>query len=116
MDINHDDVAIQLTYLVAGTEDKVTLHHVTDRLTGTERDHPLRVGGGHIGMVEDLIPYAKQVSAYLSARPNDQSFPGVFEYEVTESLGAWLADNWETVGPGSFNTELEAQATAFFAQ
>jgi hypothetical protein len=114
MNFDQDDFAIQLVYLVAGAEPRIDIQHITNRLMGSESDHPLRVGGGHIGMVEDLISYAKQVSAYLRTRPDDQEFPGVFEYEVTESLGAWLADNWETVGLYSFNTELEARAAAFF--
>jgi hypothetical protein len=103
-------------YLVAGAEPRIDIHHITNRLISTDSDHPLRADGGHIGMVEDLISYAKQVSAYLRTKPDGQEFPGVFEYEVTESLGSWLADNWETADPNSFNTELEAQATAFFAQ
>jgi hypothetical protein len=115
MNFDQDDFAIQLVYLVAGAEPRIDIQHITNRLMGSESDHPLRAGGGHIGMVEDLISYAKQVSAYLRIRPDDQEFPGVFEYEVTESLGAWLADNWETVDLYSFNTELEARAAAFFA-
>jgi hypothetical protein len=116
MTIDHDDVAAQLVYLVIGTESKVDLHCVTERLKGTHGDHPLRAGGGHTGMVTDLLPYAKQVSAYLTSKAGEQDFPGVFEYEVTESLGAWLADNWESAGPQSFQNELEAQGAAFFAQ
>ena len=115
-EINHDDVAIQLVYLVAGVEGKTRLHRVTERLKGTNEDHPITEEGGHTGMVSDLIPYAKQVSAYLAAEAEKQDFPGVFEYEVTESLGAWLAENWESAGPTSFQNELEAQSDVFFSR
>ena len=116
MTTNHDDIAVQLVYLVAGVEGKTRLHRITERLKGTNDDHPITEEGGHTGMVSDLIPYAKQVSAYLTLMSGKQDFPGVFEYEVTESMGAWLAENWESAGPNSFQTELEAQGSAFFSQ
>jgi hypothetical protein len=116
MTIDHDDVAVQLVYLVAGTEWKVKLHEITGRLTDDQSDHPMRTDGGHIGMVNDLLPYARQVSEFLSSQPSDREYPGVFEYEVTESLGAWLADNWEPATHDLFKAELEAQATAFFTR
>ena len=115
-EINHDDVATQLVYLVAGVEEKTRLHRITERLKGTNDDHPITERGGHTGMVSDLIPYAKQVSAYLTAQVGKQAFPGVFEYEVTEAMGGWLAENWYSAGPASFQDKLEAQGVTFFAQ
>ena len=116
MELDHDDIAAQLVYLVAGQETKVTPHHIAGRLTGDATDHPMRAAGGHIGMVGDLIPYARQVSAYLATKIGKQDFPGVFEYEITESLGAWLADNWERADKILFAFEMEKQGTAFFSQ
>jgi hypothetical protein len=81
--------------------------------------------GGHIGMVTDLVPYADQVAEYLLEHAG-QDFPGVFEYEVTEDLGAWLANNtsydssaWTVTNrplPILFAAELASKGDAFFSQ
>ena len=111
-------VATQLVYLVTGIDTVLQTHRVRVRLTGEDEDHPITAGSGHIGMVDDMYPYAEAVVAYIDSRM-DQDFPGVFEYEVTETLGTWLANNWTDEEPptlASFNAELERQGDAFFAQ
>jgi len=90
MKLDIDDVATQLVYLVAGVERETTRHQVTQRLKGTDESHAILALGGHTGMVADLIPYAKLTSAHI-ATLCDQDFPGVYEYQVTEELGVWLA-------------------------
>lgn len=107
--------ALHLVYLVSGVEQVTVLHRVTCRLKGADVDHPITAGGGHIGMVEELLPYAQQIADYIAGVPEDQEWPGVFEYQVTESLGAWLAANWESAGPVAFGEELTKQASAFFS-
>lgn len=92
-ELNHDDVATQLVYLVAGIELEAAKYRVTQRLLGNEDEaHPIMSSGGHIGMVADLLPYAKMVSAHIATL---EDFPGVYEYQVTECLGVWLAKDAE---------------------
>jgi len=112
----HDDIAIQLVYLVAGIETKLKTHRVTQRLTNGD-DHALTAGGGHIGMVWDLLLYANSVSAWLR-RQEGRDFPGVFEYEVTEVLGCWIADaaEAENLSIETFNAKLIELGNKFFAQ
>lgn len=110
-----DKTAIQLVYLVAGVDSVRHAHRVKVHLTGSE-DHPISAGGGHIGMVSDLVPFAQLVAYYIKA--NTQNFPGVFEYEATESLGVWLAKNWDDNQPMAelFAAELKRQGDIFFAK
>lgn len=124
MDLNHDDVATQLVYLVAGVERETTKYQVTQRLLGTQQDHAILAGGGHTGMVADLLPYAKLVSAHI-ANMLAQDFPGVFEYEVTEHMGSWLARAIEDQNGGiypvpamvkQFEEELALETKKFFNQ
>ncbi len=91
---NHEDAAIQLVFLVEGVERSIKLHHTTMRLKGLEEDHDIIASAGHYGMVSDLYLYAVQVSRFLGDIVRNQNFPGVYEYEVTEALGFWLAENW----------------------
>ena len=123
-EINHDDVATQLVYLVAGIETQETKYRVTQRLLGNDDTHPLMASSGHIGMVCDLLPYAKAVSARLATQAA-QEFPGVYEYEVTECMGIWLARAAEDTNEGlfpypniliQFNEQLEKLTTEFFNQ
>lgn len=46
--------------------------------------------GGYIGIVVEFFRYALAIETYLAERYTIQDFPGVFHYEVTEELGAWL--------------------------
>lgn len=113
--------AMQLVYLVAGAETVMDLYRVTQRLKGTDSGHPLTEGGGHIGMVDELMPFAELVDQHLESL-STQDFPGVFEYEVTEMLGAWLARYAEQQAPGTaslmdaFTVEMQRQSDLFFAQ
>jgi hypothetical protein len=111
------EAPIQLVYLVAGIESRLRLHQVAERLTGDNDDHSLTCRGGHIAMVTDLQPFADLVGAYVEAKiaNPDFNFPGVFEYEVTEELGKWYADNPDST-PDEFAAELHRQGDAFFAQ
>lgn len=115
-----NESAIQLVYLVAGAETVMNLHRVTERLTGRNDDHPLTCGGGHTGMVSYLLPYAELVATYIEERVGQQNFPGVFEYEVTEELGEWIAKTAETtdgnVSAVSFKTKLNELGDKFFSQ
>lgn len=116
-ELDMDDVAVQLVYLVEGIEDRFKLQRVTDRLTGIASGHPLTDGGGHIGMVLDLIPKATAVSAHFAeqAEIHAQDFPGVIEYEVTTFLGAWYADN-PAATDAEFAAKLAEKTAEFFSQ
>lgn len=125
IELDHDDVATQLVYLVAGVETEASKYRVTQRLLGNDDEaHPIMSSGGHTGMVADLLPYAKLVSAHI-AFMQSQDFPGVFEYEVTESLGSWLARAAKEQNSGlfavpsvltQFREELARESKKFFDQ
>lgn len=97
------DAAVQMVYLAEGIE--------------LVKDHKLDRAGGHIGMVNELLPYAKAVSSYLENSP-EQDFAGVFEYEVTNPMGQWLAsvggDSWPSLK--DFNKELKQVGARFFTK
>lgn len=109
--------AVQLVYLVAGAERQMYIYGIAARLKGTNPQHPLTDAGGHIGMVTALQKHAERVATHLDIhlRDPDAEFPGVFEYEVTEELGAWLADN-PNASLDEFTDELRRCSAAFFAQ
>ena len=69
-------------------------------------------------MVNDLLPYAELVAAYIAIRVGKQDFPGVFEYEVTEELGEWLANAAEAsaLTEATFKAQLEIVGDKFFSQ
>ena len=114
------EFAIQLVYLVAGVEPVLQTHQVKARLNPAVGDHPMTFDGGHVGMVSELMPYAQAVAGYIEKMVGVQDFPSVFEYEVTEPLGAWLANfadeenGWPPLP--QFVAELEKQGSAFFSQ
>lgn len=96
-------VAVQAMYLMAGANAEMR-----------DRDIDLSDVGGHIGFADDKVAYyAKMIVDFLEA-PNrkDLDFPGVFEYEVTEGLGRWLAGNFHCV-PVQFERKLEHEFTKF---
>lgn len=111
-----DNTAVQLVYLIHGIEPILAAHFNADQHT----DHPITATGGHIGMVNDLLPYADIIATYQAdADLKGAEYPGVFEYEVTEQLGAWLANHWVSFDDTlltSFKTELERLGTEFFLQ
>ena len=115
MNLITQDVAIQLVYLVDGAQQQVDAHFRANRRVANQPDHALVAAGGHIGMVSDLLPYAVVVSNWLEAK-GPQNFPGVFEYEVTESMGHWLADaaQNETLTSAAFAAQLEIVGNQFF--
>lgn len=113
VELDHDDVATQLVYLVAGVERETTKYQVTQRLLGKSEDHAILAGGGHTGMVADMLPYAKLISSYLASLA-EQDFPGVYEYQVTECLGIWLAKAAEEQNGGIF--PVPAMAAQFKEQ
>lgn len=114
-----DEAAIQLVYLVVGAQTAICLSRVTNRLVGESVYHPLTHRGGHIGMVEDLRPFANAVAAYIEEQTVRQDFPGVFEYEVTEALGEWIAKTAETgnavIKESDFAAKLKELGDRFFA-
>lgn len=111
------DSAIHLVYLVAGIETKLDLHRAVNRLLDFDAPHPLTRNGGHIGMVLDLVPKARLIAEYLAEQDklHPDGHPGVFEYEVSEELGAWYADNPEATDE-EFAAQLAAMTAAFFSQ
>lgn len=70
---------------------------------------------GQIGLAYDLVPYAKSIDERLSRIPPNISWPGVFDYEVTEALGAWLMQNWPTTVE-RFEMEMEGRIKEYFEQ
>lgn len=51
-------------------------------------------GMGQIEVAQYLAPWAARIDEYLEKLVDENwSFPGVFEYEVTEEFGAWLRTN-----------------------
>lgn len=115
MNLITQDVAIQLVYLVDGAQQQVDAHFKANRRVANQPDHALVAAGGHIGMVSDLLPYANTVACWIKAK-GAQDFPGVFEYEVTESMGHWLADaaESETLTNAAFSAQLETIGNQFF--
>lgn len=116
--LDDHEFAVHLVYLVAGIERKLALHRTTDRLLGTDTSHPLTESGGHVGMVIELVPKAKLIAdllaEYVELHPGFGS-PGVFEYDVTEELGLWYADNPESTDD-EFAAQLAAMTAAFFSR
>lgn len=116
----NNEAATQLVYLVAGAEFRMDIFRTTERLTGRNNDHPLVDGNGHTGMVNDLLPFAELVGKYIDGRVEEQEFPGVFEYEVTEALGVWIAETAEVTDSGvlelDFITKLDELGDKFFSQ
>ena len=60
---------------------------------------------GFAGLVDLCDDMAKVIDKW-SQKQDPDSFPGVFDYEVTEELGAWLYDHLEAT-PAEFQAELE---------
>jgi len=108
-----DELAVQLAYLVAGIEQGLKKHKITNLMLGSDAPHPLVANGGHIGMVMNQVFKAELITRHLVNRHHDSDFPGVFEYEVTEPLGVWIAENPEA-SMGDFTAQLESFSRAFF--
>lgn len=111
------DFAVHLVYLVCGIERKLALHQTTNRLLGSNTPHRLVQSGGHIGMVTNLTPKARLIAARLAEhnKLHPDSYCGVFEYEVTELLGLWYADNPEATDD-EFAAQLDALTASFFSR
>lgn len=108
--------ALQSQFLHAGADRVIQDARLKQRVLGEkETDHPATAINGYIGMAEELAARACVVAEFLGLLPNNQEFPGVFEYEVTESMSVWWANNPDTT-PFEFKAELAKQAHAFFAQ
>lgn len=108
-----DELAIQLVYLVAGIERGLKTHEITNLMLGSDDPHPLVASGGHIGMVMNQVFKAELITRHLASFRRGHDFPGVFEYEVTEPLGVWIAENPEA-SMGDFTAQLESFSRAFF--
>ena len=74
---------------------------------------------GHIGMVEALAEIALRIN-HIVACLAPQDFPGVFDYEVSETVGDWWAKYITTNGRAPSQEEVSAQLidhiALFFAQ
>jgi len=106
-----DELAVQLVYLVAGIEQGLKKHKITNLMLGSDAPHPLVADSGHIGMVMNQVFKAELITRHLV--DHDLDHPGVFEYEVTEPLGVWIAENPEA-SMGDFTAQLESFSRAFF--
>jgi len=108
-----DELAVQLVYLVAGIEQGLKKHEITNLMLGSDAPHPLVADSGHIGMVMNQVFKAELITRYIAGRYRGWQFPGVFEYEVTEPLGVWIAENPEA-SIADFTAQLESSSRAFF--
>lgn len=74
---------------------------------------------GHIGMVEALAEIALRIN-HVIACLEPQDFPGVFDYEVSETIGDWWAKYITSNGRAASNDEVNAKIiehmALFFAQ
>ena len=86
------------TYLYIG------LDHAR-RSTAKQRWPDLNKINGFAGLVDKCDDLAKVVDNWSKKQDSD-NFPGVFDYEVTEELGAWLYHHVEAT-PAEFQAELE---------
>jgi hypothetical protein len=71
------------------------------------------IHGGQIGIVADLCSYADFIEDVLEKYTVIEDWPGVFQYEVSESLGAWLyehPDEFTNDGVGSAFKEHATKA------
>lgn len=58
-----------------------------------EKDDDFEWGGGYIEMAQDLLPLAFLMAREWERVVGDRhDWPGVYEYEVTEDLGAWVVE------------------------
>lgn len=72
---------------------------------------------GYIGIVSNMAAYAYAVcdalDEYILTNYFDNvEYPGVFEYEVTEELGAWLFTRPEAFTEGRTSPQFKSQAKA----
>jgi hypothetical protein len=69
--------------------------------------------GGYVGLVYALIPFAERVATFMRTPEfQDRSHPGVFEYDVVETLGSWFVLNLEP-SIEAFDAELIKLWTEF---
>lgn len=77
-------------------------------------------GQGALELHDALCQYAETISTLNEALSEHYAFPGVFEYEVTEELGAWFGCVLEREGdmPSSprVHGQLALLATRFMAR
>ena len=72
---------------------------------------------GYIGIVSNMAAYAYAIGdaldEYILANYFDiVEYPGVFEYEVTEELGAWLFTRPEAFTEGRISPQFRSQVKA----
>ena len=106
------DTAIQLAYLVTGIDTSLRAF----QRANPEQDHPMTEAGGHIEMVTDMVLYAQDVADLVGDPLRKQEFPGVFEYEVTEELGAWMGRQAVQPTRAEFGVELKRRDAEFFGK
>lgn len=78
-------------YLLKAVEERL------DLLDGKIHERFMETMGGHIGLVSELADIGLQLALHVEAsetaqRFNVEGWPGVFEYEVIEPFGEWLAN------------------------
>lgn len=109
-------VAVQAMFLYEGALYKLDVHRTAEKLDPSIGEHDA-LDRGYVGMAFDLAKHAEQIAAFLAPYEDNprMEWPGVFEYEVTEPLGRWYADNphctWD-----EFQVELERRAKEYFEQ
>ena len=69
------------------------------------------IHGGQIGIVADLCHYADFIEGALEKYAAVEDWPGVFQYEVSESLGAWLYAHPDEFTEGGVGSAFKEHAT-----
>ncbi len=68
--------------------------------------------GGQIGIAHWIAGFAPIVSDFHAS--NEREYPGVFAYEIVESMGQWLGENADAT-PTDFNAELSRRTSEWIA-
>lgn len=84
-------------------------------MTGNPANRDAEAAGGELGLIDYVADYASIVASLVNAADAHQyEYSGVFEYEVTETLGKWLCDQGDGISKKDFGVELLRQAKDFF--
>lgn len=90
-------VATTAVHLYAGLED--------ERLRQEIKSYPNEGSGGFSELVADIADYAEALEEVWEAEQRTDDFPTVYDYEVTQPMGAWLYHNFYA-GKRAFTEEL----------
>ena len=98
--VNPDEIAHAAIYLSIGFEDARRAEGSGPKYQAWSGD----AGGGHLECMNRLVELARLQEQWLLDEEKTE-FPGVFSYEFTEPLGAWLYANGDP-SDEEFKTEL----------